>query len=147
MICFVFELRLVLICWKTQNEEILRQNPQLIRRQLIVFYCRFCKFQSMTRLDFGVLVIYTFHEIILSSNVLLILLNSGLWLPQIVKSFKERSRLGPSPYFIWVLSASHIFFPLYLKGCPSNLFGKDRSYLTAIILTGLIGLQALLATQ
>lgn len=66
MICFFFELKLVMMCWKTQNEEFMRQNPALIRRQLIIFYFRFCKATSRTySTDLGVLVVYTFHDYIL----------------------------------------------------------------------------------
>jgi len=97
--------------------------------------------------DLGVLVVYTFHDYILYNDTLLILMNGGLWLPQIAKSFQERSRQGPSPYFVTVLSGVHVFFPLYLRGCPKNLFDAPTSYLAVSILTTLVALQAILVLQ
>jgi hypothetical protein len=85
-------------------------------------------------IDVGVIILYTFHEFILFNDVLLVLMNGTLWIPQIIKSFKERSRFGPDPYFIVVLSISHIFYPLYVRGCPANLFDRAPSYITSIIL-------------
>lgn len=41
MICFLFELKLLLLCWKAENLEIIQEGPNAARRALIFFYCKF----------------------------------------------------------------------------------------------------------
>jgi hypothetical protein len=98
-------------------------------------------------LDVGVIIIYSFHEIIFDNDYLLVTLNGLLWVPQIMKSFRERSRLGPESYFICVLSVSHIFFPLYVRGCPQNLFQREHNYLTSSILVIIMTVQAYIVRE
>jgi PQ loop repeat len=91
----------------------------------------------------GVLIIYTFHKDILENDYLLVAFNGLLWIPQIIKNYRDRSRIGPDLYFIVVLSISHVFFPVYLKGCPSNLFGdKEPNYLVTAVIIAVVSLQA-----
>lgn len=88
----------------------------------------------------GVIIIYSFHEVILENDVLLVLVNGLLWVPQIIKTFRERTRIGPDTYFIVVLSCSHIFYPLYIRGCPQNLFDREPNYTTSAILVAVVAI-------
>lgn len=41
MICFLFELKLLLLCWKANNMRVIQEGAQSARRALIFFYVKF----------------------------------------------------------------------------------------------------------
>lgn len=56
----------------------------------------------------------------------------------------ERSKLGPDTYFLVILSISHTFYPMYLKGCPSNLFEKESNVFVAAVYAAVVILQIMI---
>lgn len=56
----------------------------------------------------------------------------------------ERSKLGPDTYFLVILSISHTFYPMYLKGCPSNLFEKESNVVVAVVYAAVVILQIMI---
>jgi hypothetical protein len=41
MICFLFELKLLLLCWKANNMRVINEGTNAARRALIFFYVKF----------------------------------------------------------------------------------------------------------
>ena len=62
----------------------------------------------------------------------LIVFNSTVWIPQIVKSFSERNRRGPPMQLAFAFMALQSFLPLYLKFCKSNFLDHQTNYGTGI---------------
>lgn len=65
-------------------------------------------------------------------------------MPQIYKSYTERSKLGPDTYFLVIVSLSHTFYPMYLKGCPSNLFEKESNLVVAFFYAAIVIIQIII---
>mmetsp|Transcript_29285 Transcript_29285/g.28437 ORF Transcript_29285/g.28437 Transcript_29285/m.28437 type:complete len:177 (-) Transcript_29285:495-1025(-) len=87
MISFVFQFKLLLTCWKTQNLHILLQDQQSIRRKLTAFYIRFY---------FFLLIFYIFHMFIIYNMFLLLIFNATIWVPQILRNYRKKQRIQPS---------------------------------------------------
>jgi hypothetical protein len=88
-----------------------------------------------------------FSTLIIFNDALLLIFNGSLWVPQIVRSYLRRSRFGPEPYFVYFLTLSHTFLPIYLRGCPSNVFERQPNYIFTLIFIAYLALQIFVVLQ
>lgn len=132
LITFVFELRLLLVCWKQQNIAIFQQGDIAVRRALVIFYI---KFYVIAILGF------IFIDTIIYSKPLLLCLNLPIWVPQIYKNFMKRSRNTPRIQFALGLTITQAFLPLYIRTFSSNILEVEPSYIFSGIFFGFHALQ------
>jgi hypothetical protein len=83
---FTFESRLFIVVWRSQLTQQQIYDEQYMRRRLTLFYVLF--YLS----SFGVAIMQNWF---LYDAVPLLLFNSTIWVPQIIKTFVERNRRGP----------------------------------------------------
>ena len=113
MICFLFELKLFRIWWEGNNIQLIRQNTIQARKAMVFFYVKF----------YCVCLLFVFFsDIIISSLYLLLILNGMIWIPQIIKNVYNKSRNVPNITFIISMTLTQCFLPVYIRGCPKNLF-------------------------
>ena len=113
MICFLFELKLFRIWWEGNNIQLIRQNTIQARKAMVFFYVKF----------YCVCLLFVFFsDIIISSLYLLLILNGMIWIPQIIKNVYNKSRNVPNITFIISMTLTQCFLPIYIRGCPKNLF-------------------------
>ena len=86
VICFIFEIRLLLIVWKARNLALFQQGNEVVRRSLVNFYIRFYLLAFMG---------FIFVDHIIVNPVLVAILNGCVWLPQIAENMRTRSRNTP----------------------------------------------------
>lgn len=113
MICFLFELKLLLLCWKANNTHVIAQGTNHARKALIFFYVKFyciCLF------------VVILIDTIFYYSLILLIVNGFVWLPQIVKNAINKARNVPDIKFVISMTLTQCFLPLYLRGCPSNQF-------------------------
>lgn len=61
-------------------------------------------------------------------DAVLLILNGSLWIPQIIRTYVNKSRLGPDMPYVLIQTVNHIFLPLYQRACPQNLFDREPTY-------------------
>jgi hypothetical protein len=100
-----------------------------MRRRLTWFYVMFylCSFALVVAQK------WFLHE-----TWILLLTNSSLWIPQIVKSYRERSRKGPSMQLAVGLLFIQCFLPLYLKMCPNNFLELQTDQTAGLAMLGVM---------
>eukprot|EP00347_Sterkiella_histriomuscorum_P023553 403334199 len=139
MISFVFQFRLMIICWKAQLiPESVQYDPATLRKRLIYLYTKFY---------FFLIIIFLSKDIIMNIPYLLVIFNGSLWVPQIYRQYKMKSKFGPEGYLIYGMSAVHSILPIYLNGCPYNLFEADPNYYLVLAYVGYMGLQIYILKQ
>ena len=57
-----------------------------------------------------------------------------LWLPQVVKNCRTNTRRAPHWTFVLVITAMHMFVPLYMIGYSHNIFGLRPRRALSILL-------------
>jgi hypothetical protein len=77
VLCFVFELKLLLTCWKAKNMELFGQGNEAVRRALITFYIKFYLIALMSLLTL---------ERIVGNPITLFLLCGSTLFPQIIEN-------------------------------------------------------------
>jgi len=112
ILCFIFELKLLLTCWKAKNMELFSRGNEAVRRALIAFYIKFYLIALMSLLTL---------ERIIGSDITLFLLCGSTLFPQIIENAINKSRNTPSMGFAIMMMVTQCFFPIYIKGCPSNV--------------------------
>ena len=112
ILCFIFELKLLLTCWKAKNMELFSRGNEAVRRALIAFYIKFYLIALMSLLTL---------ERIIGSDITLFLLCGSTLFPQIIENAINKSRNTPSMGFAIMMMVTQCFFPVYIKGCPSNV--------------------------
>ena len=103
-----------------------------MRRRLTLFYVLF--YLS----SFGVALLQNWF---LYDALPLILFNSTIWVPQIIKTFVERTRRGPPMQLALSFMALQSFLPLYLKMYRGNFLDHQTNILTGIAMLLLMMLQ------
>jgi len=83
---FSFESRLFIIAWRSQLTQAQIYNETFMRRRLTIFYLVFYA------ASFTLVVL---QQWFLHNPIALILFNSTLWIPQIVRNYMIKSRKGP----------------------------------------------------
>ena len=132
MVSFVFEFRLLILCWRAQYVLPNNFDTNTIRRKLVAFYIRFY---------FTCLLLYIFNTLIIYNSALLFMFNASIWLPQIYRNYKKRCRQTPDMSFAVALTCCHSFLPIYMRGCPYNLLDKQPDLMMASCLIMYLGLQ------
>ncbi|CAI2385243.1 unnamed protein product [Moneuplotes crassus] len=119
ILCFIFELKLLLICWKAKNIELFSQGNEAVRRALITFYIKFYLIALMSLLTL---------ERIIGSNITLFLLCGSTLFPQIIENAINKSRNTPSMLYATAMMVTQCFFAVYIKGCSSNVMELKSDY-------------------
>lgn len=135
VLCFIFELKLLLTCWKAKNMDLFSQGNEAVRRSLITFYIKFYLVALLSLL---------LAERIVGSPIALFLLSGSTLFPQIIENAINKSRNTPNMGFAVFLMATQCFFPLYIKGCPSNVMELHSDLNWTCYFIAFIGLQFLL---
>jgi len=135
ILCFIFELKLLLTCWKAKNMELFSQGNEAVRRALIAFYIKFYLIALMSLLTL---------DIIVGSNVTLFLLCGSTLFPQIIENAINKSRNTPSMSFAISMMVTQCFFALYIKGCPSNVMELQSDYRWTFYFVSYVGSQLLI---
>lgn len=118
IICLVFEITLIHICWKARNGILFQQSRDVVRRQIIIFYLKFY---------IVYIIAVSFSDYIFSYTFLLVFINGLIWAPQIVENAINKSRHAPMPLYIISLSLSQGFMPVYYLIFDSNIFEFESS--------------------
>lgn len=106
-----------------------------MRRRLTLFYILF--YLS----SFGVALMQNWF---LYDSIPLILFNSTVWVPQIIKTYVYRTRRGPPMQLALSFMALQSFLPLYLKLVRGNFLDHQTNILTGVGMLVLMLLQLLI---
>lgn len=90
IICIVFEITLLHILWKARNSTLVAENPEEVRRQIIIFYLKFY---------ITYIIAVSLSDYIFSNSFLLVLLNGLMWVPQIIENVQNKARNVPYSFF------------------------------------------------
>ena len=138
----IFELRLLLSIYKARFPNLFNDGWVAMRRELSVLYSKF-----YFALIFGVFVIYQLQ----SFSKFLVLIGMSFWIPQIITNAIRNCKRPFTNSFIFGMSFSRMFLPLYYFGCPYNFVpllveAKIKPYSPgfSMILIFYVGLQILL---
>lgn len=129
---FTFESRLFIICWRAQLDQQQMYDEQFMRKRLTWFYIIFY---------ITCFTAVVFQSVLLYETWAILLFNSTLWVPQIVHSYKLRSRKGPSMQFACALCAMQSFMPLYLKIDSGNFLDQEADAYAATCIMLFMALQ------
>jgi len=109
----VFEMRYILIIWKSRRPQEVAINRATFQRQQVYFYSRMylCVFALLFLLwKFSSFRKFFFFVVL------------SFWVPQIISNMVRET---PDPFHNMCLlgmTASRLFTPLYIYGCPDNFF-------------------------
>ena len=115
----VFEIRTLYICFKSNFSTLNETNPNLFRQKLFIFACLFyiIIFISLILCRLIVMNFYCLFFLFFSS-----------WFFQIQHSIRKGSRPPMTYNYIITCTFAKIFFPIYLKSNPYNIFELKPSY-------------------
>ena len=136
----IFEMRYLLMIWKARSVRA-SNGPgagggwDAVRRELSLLYSRF-----YAGLLLGVLAIYQLQNYLF----VLLLLMHAYWVPQVVRNAVLDARRSLLPLYVWLISATRLFPPLYFLLYPGNFLHLRPQPLLAGILSGWCALQVLL---
>lgn len=133
LIWFLFELKLILLIWKSNNHNVFRQGTEAVRKALISFYI---KFYIVT------LILLIGMDYIIYNSVFLILFWGLMWVPQIYKNIVNQRKKICLRY-VYSMTAIQTMYPLYLKGCPENIFELEYDLKFTFIFISVVFLQLL----
>ena len=109
---FIFELKLLLVCWKAKNIAMFNQGNEAVRRALITFYIKFYLVALISLL--------TVEKIVCTPILLFFLWGSSL-IPQIIENAINKSKNTPNISFATFMMITQCFFAIYIRGWPSNV--------------------------
>ena len=117
MIWFLFELKLILHVWKSNNQDLFRQGSEAVRRGLITFYV---KFYIIT------LILLVCMDYVIFNAYFLMFFWGLIWVPQIYKNIRNKYR-RINLNFIYSLTATQTFYAFYIKTWPNNVFELENN--------------------
>ena len=129
---FTLESRLFIVVWRAQLEERQLFDSHYLRTKLTSFYFQFY---------FVCFVMIYFQQYLLYETWSILVFCGSLWIPQIVHSYRQRSRKGPSAYLATSLFTMQTFMPLYLKAPCGNFLDQEPSVLALLLLISFMALQ------
>lgn len=132
ILCFIFELKLVLICWKGKNMEMFALGNEAVRKALIAFYIKFYIIALLSLLTV---------DRVISNKYTLFLFSGGVLIPQIIENAINKSRNTPNSSFAIFMMITQCFFPLYIKGWPDNILELEPDMNWAICFSAFIIVQ------
>lgn len=115
----LFEMRLLLLAWKSRRQDIVQEGWEAVRRELGNLYLKF-----YGALFFGLFAVYVMQVHV----IYLITILYSFWIPQIIHNAVTASRKSLQTSFLCVMSISRMFLPLYFFGCPSNFLNMPTNY-------------------
>ena len=132
----IFQLRIFVLSWKSRNLELMYQDISLYRK-------KFCKLYSAF---YGVLFLFLISLRYWVNNFYFTytLFFSTTWLFQIYHSASTRTKPPMSYGYIFVFTISKMFFPLYLKACPFNIYGLRPAYGKSICISVTLLIEAII---
>lgn len=127
----IFEIRTLYLCFKANFSTLNETNPNLFRQKLFIFACLFY------------IIIFTsliLCRLIVMNFPCLFFLFFSSWFFQIEHSIRKGTRPPMSYHYIISSTIAKIFFPIYLKSNPYNIFELKPSYYKTwiVVLTVLI---------
>ena len=129
---FTFESRLFILAWRAQLTQQQLYDQQFQRKMLTWFYILFYV---------AVFTAVVFQNVLIYRTWAIMLFNSSIWLPQIIHSYRLRSRRGPPLQMAISLSAVQSFLPLYVKVIDGNFLDQEADPLGAFFILAFLGLQ------
>jgi len=90
VLCFIFELKLLLVCWRAKNLAMFALGNEAVRKSLIAFYIKFYLVALIS-----LLVI----DRVISNNSSLFILCGSVLMPQIIENAVYKSRYTPNMSF------------------------------------------------
>lgn len=118
---FTFESRLFILVWRSQLTAAQLYNDTFMRRRLTWYYILFY---------ISSFLLIVFQSWFLYKPLALLTFNCSLWIPQIIKNFRNRSRKVPPTQVVVSMLALQSLLPLYLKLSPNNFLEVSEDYLT-----------------
>ncbi|KRX08224.1 hypothetical protein PPERSA_07704 [Pseudocohnilembus persalinus] len=128
----IFERILMLQIWKLNNHAIL-ENETLFRKQLMVFHLK---------IYFIMCVLIILGQYVIFIDFLFISINL-ITLFQIFNIAYKGQQQRIDQHFIWCVILPRSIIPLYLRGCPYNIFHLEPSFFVTFSILVLIFLQVL----
>lgn len=132
---FVFELKLLLLCWKAKNQDIFRESNEAVRRALIGFYIKFY---------LAALICLVTIDRLMANKYTLFIIWGAMLIPQIVENVIYNSRNTPRYSFLVLLAITQSFFALYSKGWPNNILDLKPDQTWALLFGSFIILQLMI---
>eukprot|EP01095_Lingulamoeba_sp_RSL-Kostka_P017030 TRINITY_DN8625_c0_g1_i1.p1 TRINITY_DN8625_c0_g1~~TRINITY_DN8625_c0_g1_i1.p1 ORF type:complete len:579 (+),score=71.93 TRINITY_DN8625_c0_g1_i1:256-1737(+) len=129
----VFEMRFVLLVWKSRDPQLFAQGWQTIRRHLSLLYIRI-----YASLIFGFIFLYTFSDYF---KYFVFLLYS-FWIPQIYCNVTRDTTASLSLRYLFGISITRLYIPLYFFSCPYNFIKIEPDIKFSLILTTWVIFQA-----
>eukprot|EP00347_Sterkiella_histriomuscorum_P022481 403338328 len=131
---FLIQRKMIVAVWKAQQTYILVE--QQMRNSELKCYSRYYFFVFIFLIS-----VYK----ILTVDIFMVLFFGTIWIPQIIVNhiLGQHSRYHLSPGFVFFSSCHFIFFPVYMRGCPENLFMTQPHQSTVVIIVTSITLQFL----
>ena len=115
----VFEIRTLYICFKSNFSTLNETNPNLFRQKLFIFACLFYII---------IFISLILCRLIVTNFYCLFFLFFSSWFFQIQHSIRKGSRPPMTHNYIITCTCAKIFFPIYLKSNPYNIFELKPSY-------------------
>ena len=118
-----FELKLLLLVFKTRNNQI--ANQEIYKKRLLCLYLFF--YISLS------IMVVNIREC-LTNYSLILFVYSFAWLSQILYSIFINARPPMSRTYIVISSLSRLYLPVYMKGINGNIFDLKPSYFKVSLL-------------
>jgi len=115
----MFDLRLVLLVWKGRRPQDFNSGWDRMRSTLTKVYS--CFYGGI----FCSLVIFYYLKHWMKY---LVFLQFSFWIPQIVQNVLSGQRFAVQDRYLYGITATRLFFPLYAFGCPENFFELQTNY-------------------
>lgn len=121
-----------MIVWRAQLTPQQLYDDRFMRRRLTFYYILvyLCCFVAVTNQRF-----------FLENDYGLLIFNASVWIPQIAKTYKMRSRKGPSMSLVFSLSALQMFTPMYLKCTSDNFLDREPNRSGALLIILVLAFQ------
>jgi hypothetical protein len=118
-----FELKLLFLVFKTRNNNV--ANQELYRKRLLCLYFLFYVCLTIT--------VFNIKECLTNYSIIFFVYTIP-WLSQILYSILTNTRPPMSRHYIFFLSLSRLYLPIYIKGIDGNIYDLKPSYLKVFLL-------------
>ncbi|EGR34005.1 zinc finger protein, putative [Ichthyophthirius multifiliis] len=126
----IYDMKLLIIIWK--NRYYVNYNtPQEIRKGFILFYAKFY-------LSLIVIILLNYYFYLFDIYLYFLPL---FIIPQIIHNYMKGNQVEYNFYYIFGILFLRVIEPIYIRGCPENIFGYAPHYQFCIIWTSLFIIQ------
>jgi len=127
----IFEMRMVILVYQSRYAQELGAGWNTLRQYLALLHIRF-----YGSLFAAMIFIFSFQN----WPVLVVLVLYSFWVPQVILNAVAGIKKPFAPTYAVTMSLCRLFFPLYLLGCPANIFaaieGRDAGALSPLACIG-----------